>query len=59
MNYLDLRKGDKTPAVGVLQKLLNRGGSNISVDGEFGKQTEQAVKAFEIRAREANMRTRE
>jgi len=47
MNYLDLRRGNKTPAVGVLQKLLNRAGAKLDVDGEFGAQTEKAVIAFQ------------
>lgn len=47
MNYQLLRRGDRYPAVGVMQKLLNRTGANIDVDGEFGLQTEAAVKAFQ------------
>jgi Putative peptidoglycan binding domain len=47
MNYLDLRRGNKTPAVAVLQKLLNRGGAKVDVDGDFGAQTEKAVISFQ------------
>lgn len=47
MNYVDQRKGNKTPAVGVLQKLLNSIGANLDVDGFFWDQTEKAVQSFQ------------
>jgi hypothetical protein len=47
MNYTDLRRGDKLPSVGVLQKLLNRTGASLVPDGEFGQKTETAVRVFQ------------
>src|ERR1022692_802107 len=47
MNYTDLRRGDKLPSVGVLQKLLNRTGASLAPDGEFGQKTETAVRVFQ------------
>ncbi|HEX8713837.1 MAG TPA: peptidoglycan-binding domain-containing protein [Terracidiphilus sp.] len=47
MDYVDLRRGNRTPAVGVLQKLLNRTGERLVVDGEFGAKTEAAVIRFQ------------
>jgi hypothetical protein len=46
-NYVDLRLGARTPAVGVLQKLLNRTGIGVDVDGEFGPQTQAGVMRFQ------------
>ena len=46
-NYTLLRRGDKLPSVGVLQKLLNRGGANLRADGDFGSKTETAVRNFQ------------
>jgi hypothetical protein len=46
-NYPLLRKGDKLPSVGVLQKLLNRTGATLKVDGDFGGRTEHALKGFQ------------
>lgn len=46
-NYVDLRIGVRTPAVGVLQKLLNRTGIAVDVDGEFGPQTQAGVMRFQ------------
>lgn len=46
-NYALLRRGDKLPAVGVLQKLLNRGGAGLTVDGDFGSATQTAVSHFQ------------
>jgi peptidoglycan hydrolase-like protein with peptidoglycan-binding domain len=46
-NYTLLRRGDKLPAVGVLQKLLNRGGARLTVDGDFGSNTQTAVTNFQ------------
>lgn len=47
MNYQDFRRDNKNPGVGVLQKLLNANGARLDVDGEFGKETEKAVKSFQ------------
>jgi hypothetical protein len=46
-NYTLLRRGDNLPAVGVLQKLLNRGGAGLVVDGDFGSRTQTAVTNFQ------------
>lgn len=46
--YPHLRKGDRLPAVGVLQKLLNaRSGSALAADGIFGPLTEDALKGYQ------------
>jgi len=47
MNYPFLKIGDKLPAVGVLQKLLNRTGAALQVDGDFGSRTQAAVQHFQ------------
>jgi hypothetical protein len=46
-NYPLLRRGDNLPAVGVLQKLLNRGGAMLVADGDFGQATQTAVTNFQ------------
>jgi hypothetical protein len=46
-NYPLLRRGDTLPAVGVLQKLLNRGGAKLVADGDFGPATQTAVTNFQ------------
>ncbi len=46
-NYTLLRRGDNLPSVGVLQKLLNRGGAGLVVDGDFGSRTKTAVTNFQ------------
>ncbi len=46
-NYPLLQLYDNLPAVGVLQKLLNRCGATLKADGNFGRKTEQAVKDFQ------------
>lgn len=46
-NFTLLARGNKLPAVGVLQKLLNRGGSNLTADGDFGERTQTAVINFQ------------
>lgn len=51
MSYPFLRLGDRLPAVGVLQKLLNRAGARLVVDGLFGPRTEQAVRDFQKSSR--------
>src|SRR3546814_15440010 len=47
MSYPLLRKPDILPAAGVLQKLLNRGGAGLGVDGNFGPSTRSAVMDFQ------------
>lgn len=47
MNVIDIRRGDTLPVVGVLQLLLNRAGASLVLDGVFGPNTENAVKAFQ------------
>jgi hypothetical protein len=47
MNYTFLRRGDRLPSAGVLQKLLNREGATLGADGIFGGHTESAVRAFQ------------
>lgn len=42
-----LRRGDTGPAVRELQTLLGRHGHAVAVDGDFGPQTEAAVRAFQ------------
>lgn len=46
-NYTELRQGDRLPTVGVLQKLLNRSGAALKVDGDFGQHTHDAVVEFQ------------
>ena len=46
-NYTLLREGDRLPTVGVLQKLLNRTGARLAVDGVFGPTTRAAVRNFQ------------
>ena len=48
MSYPLLHYGNKIPAVGVAQKLLNaRAGSSLTADGDFGSKTKAAVKSFQ------------
>ena len=47
MSYPLLRERDLLPAVGVLQKLLQRPGASIDADGDFGPRTKAAVVAFQ------------
>lgn len=42
-----LKKGDKGPNVKELQRLLVKRGYRIDIDGDFGTQTHQAVRAFQ------------
>lgn len=46
----NLKKGMKGDDVRELQKLLNKAGDNIEVDGNFGSKTLEAVKVFQSRA---------
>jgi hypothetical protein len=48
MNYTLLREWDNLPAVGVLQRLLNRSGANLEVDGIYGPRTKAAVQQFQL-----------
>lgn len=47
MTYPLLRQGDTLPAVGVLQKLLNRTGARLVSDGIFGQRTKAAIVEFQ------------
>ena len=47
MAYAFLRWGDRIPAVGVLQKLLNRTGERLTADGIYGNNTKTAVRRFQ------------
>jgi hypothetical protein len=47
MSYPLMLQGDELPAVGVLQKLLNRTGAKLEPDGVFGPKTKEAVRAFQ------------
>lgn len=42
-----LRKGSKGAEVKTLQTALNRAGASITVDGDYGNKTEEAVKTFQ------------
>ncbi|HUE10815.1 MAG TPA: peptidoglycan-binding domain-containing protein [Steroidobacteraceae bacterium] len=46
-NYPLLSRTNHLPAVGVLQKLLNRGGAGLNPDADFGPKTHQAVVDFQ------------
>lgn len=46
-NYPGLKLGDVFPAVGILQRLLVRGGEHLSIDGEFGGGTKEALQRFQ------------
>lgn len=37
-SYSELGQGDRIPTVGVLQKLRNRSGANLQVDGAFAPE---------------------
>lgn len=45
--FVWLRKKDKLPAVAVAQLLLNRTGATLTVDGDFGRRTDAAVRGFQ------------
>jgi len=47
MSYQLIKKGAKLPAVGIIQKLLNRTGATLDVDGDFGSKTKTAVQKFQ------------
>lgn len=42
-----LRRGDKGDDVEALQKLLDEAGYEVTVDGDFGRSTQEAVRAFQ------------
>jgi len=42
-----LQRGDKLPTAAVLQKLLNRAGAVLNVDGDLGSKTEKALREFQ------------
>ena len=44
-----LKKDSKGDSVKLLQELLNKHGFNLTVDGDFGNKTEEAVKQFQRR----------
>ena len=44
-----LKKCSKGDSVKLLQELLNKHGFNLTVDGDFGNKTEEAVKQFQRR----------
>ncbi len=46
-NYPLLRRGSDNNFVFLLQFLLNQSGANLTVDGIFGQNTENAVRAFQ------------
>lgn len=48
-NYPLLKQSDHLPAVAVLQKLLNRRGAGLKIDGKFGPKTKQAVVNYQRR----------
>jgi putative peptidoglycan binding protein len=47
MNYTLLREHDHLPSVGVLQRLLNRSGASLTVDGSYGPRSKAAVEQFQ------------
>jgi len=47
MNYVYLKWDNRIPAVGVLQKLINRTGERLGVDGIYGNNTRSAVQRFQ------------
>ena len=44
-----LRHGDRSQAVLILQKNLNRHGANLVPDGDYGDTTEDAVRAYQVK----------
>jgi peptidoglycan hydrolase-like protein with peptidoglycan-binding domain len=43
----DLKKGDKGSAINELQKKLKKLNYNVTIDGDFGKETEKAIKTLQ------------
>lgn len=44
-----LKRGDKGPAVRLLQEKLNQQGAHLRPDGDFGSKTEQEVRNFQLK----------
>lgn len=44
-----LRHGDRSQAVLILQKNLNKHGANLTPDGDYGDATETAVRAYQVK----------
>lgn len=44
-----LKRGDKGPAVRLLQEKLNQQGAHLRPDGDFGSRTEQEVRNFQLK----------
>lgn len=44
-----LRHGDRSQAVLMLQKSLNKNGANVVPDGDYGDATEAAVRAYQVK----------
>ena len=51
--FVAVQKGDQGDAVSAVQTLLNVQGQDVEVDGDFGDQTEGAVKRFQTDFRHA------
>lgn len=51
MSYPFLQQGDALPTVAVLQTLLNARGIPVFVDGNYGRQTIEAVREYSSRVR--------
>lgn len=49
INVVVAKKGDNSPYVADLQRMLNAKGWNIGADGIFGRRTEQAVREFQMK----------
>lgn len=49
INIVVAKKGDKSPYISDLQKMLIKKGAKIVADGDFGAKTEQAVKDFQVK----------
>jgi peptidoglycan hydrolase-like protein with peptidoglycan-binding domain len=45
--WVTVKRGDQNDAVSAAQTLLNRHGMDVVVDGDFGDQTHDAVRAFQ------------
>ena len=46
---ITLRHGDQNQAVRRLQQQLNQAGANLFLDGDFGDETEKAVRAYQLK----------
>ncbi|WP_122299294.1 peptidoglycan-binding protein, partial [Pseudomonas syringae] len=45
----NLRHGDRSQPVRILQKILNQHGAQLEVDGHYGDATEAAVRAYQLK----------